>query len=186
MGKILNCNTKKITTYLRFCSLQSGCLKASHNDFTPPSPISLPFRSRCSRFWLWIKQLAKFWQPSEKVKNLNLQKKNMQEGLQNRLFCLFKPKSWILSNIPAISYPTLGFSCSRSSHKFKFQLLLRKTIGLQLRCPRYPDNWYSQLCLTLKERKAISGRRKRSFWTLNLRNGYQKLLGLFQILPLQY
>lgn len=50
---IINTHTHtrtKLMTYLRLCSLQSGCFKASHNDFTPSSPISLPFRSRCIRF----------------------------------------------------------------------------------------------------------------------------------------
>lgn len=106
-------------TYLRFCSLQSGCFKASHNDFAPLSPISLPFRSRCIRFWLWVKVLEIPWQTSGKEVNLNLQKKKYTGEITSSSLSLIttsfsSPALRYCLTISAISYLTPGFSYSRS------------------------------------------------------------------------
>lgn len=103
------------------------------------------------------------WQNSDshhrKKKISTFKKKICRRDYKITSFVFSSPNLEYYLNTPATSCPTLGFSCSRGGHKSKFQLLLRKIIGLQLRCPGYPDNWYSQLCLTLKERKVISGKR---------------------------
>lgn len=96
---------------------------------------------------------------TERKKSQPSKKKICRRDYKITSFVFSSPNLEYYLNTPATSCPTLGFSCSRGGHKSKFQLLLRKIIGLQLRCPGYPDNWYSQLCLTLKERKVISGKR---------------------------
>lgn len=136
--------------YLRFCSLQSGCFKASHNDFTPSSPISLPFRSRCIRFWLWVKEPEIPWQMSGKEVNLNLQKKKYTGEITSSSLSLITTSF----SFQAQLLDTIYFYHLLSDTRFLifqvkiihsgFSMLPRKKTGLWLRCPLYPDNQFSQ------------------------------------------